>query len=266
MKRLITLIIITFVTASLFAQNKRSSKEDRKEERRQRINAMIKQEEEGALIYAKQNAFGFQLRTNGYGAFYELGKMKTRRKTNLYTVDLTEIKDAKEEKIPTTASFFSIANPYIFGKINNFYQLKLGFGQQYLLGQKGNKNGVAVTVIYHGGISLGLLRPYYLEIDDSTGTRKIRYTNEDSANFTDKSIIRGGGGIGTGWGQIKFKPGIYAKGALRFDYGRYNEMVSAVEIGISIEAYSSKIPILLFAKQKQFFFQGHIAIVFGRRK
>jgi hypothetical protein len=267
-KRLITLIIVSFVSFSLFAQNKRTSKEDRKEERRQRINAMIKQEEEGALIYAKQNAFGIQLRTNGYGAFYELGKMKTRRKTNLYTIDLAEIKDPKEEKVPTTASFFSIANPYIFGKINNFYPLKLGFGQQYLLGQKGNKNGVAVTAIYHGGISLGLLRPYYLEIDDTSasGSKKIRYTTEDSSDFTNQSIIRGSGGIGTGWGKIKFKPGIYAKGALRFDYGRYNEMVSAVEIGLSVEVYSSKVPILLYAKQRQIFFQGHIAIVFGRRK
>jgi len=269
-KRLILVSILATLMFSSFAQDstgrRKLSKTDRKEERRERVNAMIKQEEEGALIYSKQSVFGIQLRTNGYGAFYELGKMNTRRKTSLYTVELTEIKDPKEEKIPTSASFFSVANPYVFGKINNFYPFRLGFGQQYLLGQKGNKNGVAVTAIYHGGISLGLLRPYYLEIDDSTGTKKIRYTAEDSASFTNKSIIRGSGGIGTGWGQIKFKPGIYAKGALRFDYGRYNEMVSGIEIGISVEVYAQKIPILLYTKERQIFFQGHIAILFGRRK
>jgi hypothetical protein len=63
-----------------------------------------------------------------------------------------------------------------------------------------------------------------------------------------------------------FKPGLYAKAALRFDYGRYNEVVSGVEIGFSIDVYSSKIPILLFADQKQVFMQAHIAILFGRRK
>jgi hypothetical protein len=43
-------------------------------------------------------------------------------------------------------------------------------------------------------------------------------------------------------------------------------MVQALQIGISAEAYSSKIPQLVYTKQKQIFFQGHIAFVFGRRK
>jgi hypothetical protein len=154
----------------------------------------------------------------------------------------------------------------VFGKINNFYQLKLGFGQQYLTGQKGNKNGVAVTVVYHGGLSLGLLRPYYLDVNDSTGDRQIKYSIKDSALFLDVSKIRGSAGIGKGWGEIKMRPGLYAKGAIRFDYGRYNEIVSGIEIGISIDVYSEKIPMLLFAKQRQVFFQGHIAFLFGKRK
>jgi hypothetical protein len=267
-KRIIILAIITTVGLSLFAQDstktKRLSKQERKEERQQRINAMIKQEEEGALIYNKQSIFGIELRTNGYGLFYEKGRTKTRRKTNIYGIELTEIKDPKEEKTPT--GFFSFSNPYIFGKINNFYQLKFGYGQQYLFGQKGNKNGVAITGSYQAGVSLGLLRPYYLQINDSTGSRQIKYTAEDSTEFLDPSIIQGSGGLGKGWGEMKLKPGVFAKTVLRFDWGHYNELVSGIEIGLSVEAYSKKIPIILFAKEKQIFFQGHIALVFGRRK
>ena len=268
MKRLIILPIIIIFGLHLSAQDstgrKRPSRDQKKEERRQRTNALVKQEEEGALIYSKQSVFGVQLRTDGYGAFYELGKMSTRRKTTLYAIELTEIKDSKEEKTPS--GLFTISNPYVFGKINNFYQFKLGFGQQFLLGQKGNKNGVAVTANYHGGLSLGLLRPYYLEIEEGNGTRQIKYSPQDSSKFLDQSIIRGSGGLGKGWGEMKLKPGAYAKGSLRFDWGRYNEMVYGIEIGISIEAYSQKIPILLYAKEKQLFFQGHLALVFGRRR
>jgi hypothetical protein len=267
-KRLILVSLVGLFALGISAQDstgrKRLSKEEKREERRQRINSMIKQEEEGALIYSKQNSFGVELRTNGYGVFYELGKMNTRRKTSVYGIELTEIKDPKEEK--NASGLFTVGNPYVFGKINNFYQLKLGFGQQYLLGQKGNKNPVAVTFVAHGGLSMGLLRPYYLEVDDSSGTRKIRYSIEDSATFVDKSKILGSAGITAGWGQIKFKPGLYAKAALRFDYNKYNETISAVEIGLSAEFYSSKIPILLFVKQRQAYIQGHIAIVFGRRR
>ena len=270
MKRFILLAILASFGLTLFAQdstNKKNSKQERKEQRQQRISALIKQEEEGALIYNKQTVFGIQLRTNGYGLLYEKGHAKTRRKSNFYSIELTEIKDPKEEKTPT--GFFSFSNPYIFGKINNFYQLKLGYGQQYLFGQKGNKNGIAVTGSYQGGVSLGLLRPYYLQVDDGTGNaREIKYSVDDSTAFlgTPPNVILGSGGLGRGWGEMKMKPGAYAKTALRFDWGHYNEIVSGIEIGMSVDVYSQKIPILLFAKERQVFFQGHIAIVFGRRK
>lgn len=244
----------------------KSPKEAKKEEHRQKINEMIRQAEEGVLVYSKQNVFGLQFRTNGYGAFYELGRMKTNRRTNTYRADFTEIKHQKEDKQPNLGGI--LGNPYIYGKKNYFYQLTLGFGQQYILGQKGNKNGVAVSVIYNGGLALGLLRPYYIEVEDpsSPGNSKtIKYSTSDSLIFTGVNII-GGSGFGKGWNEMSVKPGAFAKAALRFDYGRYNETVSGIEAGISAEFYGSKIPIMIGQKDKQLFFQGYIAVLFGRRK
>jgi hypothetical protein len=42
--------------------------------------------------------------------------------------------------------------------------------------------------------------------------------------------------------------------------------VQAIEIGMSVDAYSKKVQQMLYNKEKQLFFQGHIAFVFGRRK
>jgi hypothetical protein len=83
--------------------------------------------------------------------------------------------------------------------------------------------------------------------------------------FLSQDIV-GGGGFGKGWGELKIKPGGFLKTALRFDYGRFNEVVSGIEIGISGEFYASKIPIVIKQKENQFFFQAYIAILFGRRK
>jgi len=272
-KKLSITVCLALVIASITAQETTSSKETRKNEkreaRRERINQLIRQAEEGVLIYSKQNTFGVQLRTNGYGLFYELGKMKTNRRTNIYRIDITEIKDKKEEKTQAgTDGFIVFTNPFVYGKINNFYQVTLGFGQQYILGQKGNKNGVAVSAVYNAGFALGLLRPYYLEVIDSAGgTMTIKYSEKDADVFLDPASIIGGGGLGKGWGEMKVKPGAYAKAALRFDYGRYNEVVSGIEVGLSAEFYSEKIPIMaLGANDRQFFVQGYIALIFGRRK
>ena len=282
MKKLsITVILATIVIASTAQSQPRQNGDstgtshgktnDKKEARRQKISNLIRQAEEGVLVYRKQSMIGLQFRNNGYGLFYELGRMKTTRKTNIYRLDITEIKHPKEEKQSSGGVAGIFNNPYIYGKINSFYQLTLGFGQQYMLGQKGNKNGVAISTVYSGGLALGFLRPYYLEVHDPNGGDNliIKYSPKDSVLFLDLQGLNGivgGGGLGKGWGELKIKPGGFLKAALRFDYGRFNELVSGIEIGISGEFYSSKIPIVIKQKENQFFFQGYIAILFGRRK
>lgn len=242
---------------------KKESREDKKTEKRQRINAMIKQEEEGNLSFRRQTGFGVELRTNGYGIFLELGRRKSARYTNLYSLELTEIKHRKEEKIGGDQFF---TNSFVYGKENNFYQAKLGFGQQYILGQKGNKNGVAVTVSLSGGLDLGFLKPYYLDVQDASGNNlSIKY-QDDSTLFLDRGSIYGGSGFTKGWNELKIKPGVFVKSALRFDFGRYNESMQALEIGVSAEAFSQKIPIMIHNDPKQIFVQMHIAFVFGGRR
>jgi hypothetical protein len=205
-----------------------------------------------------------QLRTNGYGLFFELGRMKSPRISNIYVLELTEIKHPKEEKYPGSEGFFG--NTFIYGKINNFYQAKLGYGKQYIFGQKGNKNGVAVIGSLQAGLSLGLLKPYYLDVENISGERvQIKYTPQDSSLFLDGRIY-GSSGFTKGWSELKIRPGLYAKTALRFDFGRFNESVQALEIGLSVDAYSKKIEQMLLNPNKQIFYQGHIAFVFGRRK
>lgn len=266
MRKLFLFISILFsLSASVFAQDtKNKAKSEKKAERQRKVNELIKQAEEGVLVYRKQSIFGIQGRTNGYGLFYELGRMKTNYTTNIYRLDITEIKSQKEEK--SSKGFFS--NPFIYGKLNNFYQVSLGFGQQRILGQKGNKNGVAVTAVYNGGLALGLLRPYYLEVEDPNGgeNRLIKYSQADSALFLNASAIVGRGGLAKGFNEMKLKPGVFAKAALRFDYGRFNEVVKGIEIGVSTEFYAQKVPIYFAQKEKQLFFQGYIAILFGQRK
>jgi len=258
--------LLTLMTKASYGQF--SQKDERKAEKRKKINALIRQAEEGTLVYTKHSVFGFQARSNGYGLFYELGTAKTPLKNNLYRFDLTEIKHPKENKFQNLSNpFLFISNPYIYGKVNNFYQASFSVGQQRLLGQKGNKNGVAVSLLYHGGVSLGLLKPYYVEVEDPNGpnTKFIKYSSQDSILFLGPAIM-GAGGFWRGWNELKLKPGGFVKSSLRFDYGRFNEVVSALEIGCSAEYFAGNVPIMALQKNKSLFFQAHIALVFGRRK
>ncbi|MEN9685084.1 MAG: hypothetical protein RLZZ28_870 [Bacteroidota bacterium] len=268
-------ILLVLCSAALQAQQKVkteavNTKQQKKEERKEKINQLIKQEEEGALIYQKQSAFGFKFNTDAWSMFYERGKYKTITKTGLWWLEFGERKHPKEEKIPTlsASSGFLVISSYIYGKQNNFYYLKAGLGQQVLIGGKGNKNGVAVSAIYGGGLSAGLLKPYYIEIQTAgtNKTQEIKYEPANQSQFLDPTIILGKGGLFKGFNEIKFVPGAHARAALRFDYGRYNEILSALEVGVNAEYYTQNMPILLLNPEKKFFFNAYISVAFGKRK
>ena len=271
-KKLFAAAALLFSSGLLFAQ----SKEERREERREKINALMRQEEEGVLIYNKQTSFAIQLRSNGYGAFIEWARMKNRNYATLYQLEFAEIKHPKENKdqfLNSSSIIPVVNNPIIFAKQNYFYTLKFGYGQSRRIGDKGNKNGVAVNAVYLGGSSLGLMRPYYISIIDQTQNeiRDIKYGDnaEDDLAFVGERSgfgFEGGSGLGKGWGEIKIRPGAYAKGGLRFDYGRFNEVVSALEVGLYADFYAQKVPIMVDYKADQLFFGAYLAIEFGKRK
>ncbi len=242
-------------------------RKQKKEEKKERIKQLIIQEEKGSIIYQKQSVFGIKLNTDGYGAFLEFGRLKTPRKSNLFSLEIGERKHSKEEKITSSQGGY-LSNPYIFGKINNFYYSKLGYAQQRLIGNKGNKNGVAVSAIYGGGLSAALLKPYYLKVSDRENNlvEDVKYNNNNDVFLENQDLILGGSGFGKGFSEMKFTPGAFVKTAMRFDYGRYNELVSAIEVGLNFEIYTKKLPIMLLNKNKQMFFSAYAAIAFGRRK
>jgi hypothetical protein len=240
---------------------------NKKADKKARINRMIKMEEEGELIFNKQNIFGIKLATDGYGVFFEKGYFKTPTKTTLLQFELNEKKSPKEKTI-SSGDFFSPSEVLL--KLNNFYQFKVSIGQQRLIGGKGNKNGVAITAIYTGGISLGILKPYYVnvyKVNDSVATEyQETYTQILSDTSTYLYPPVGAAGFTVGWGHLSLRPGLNAKAALRFDYGRFNTSVTAIEAGVNAEFYFSKVPQVYNVPYKNFFFNGYVTIMFGSRK
>lgn len=237
-----------------------TAKKDKKAAKRERINALLKQEEEGEIIFSKQSAFGLKLNTDGYGISYEIGRFKSNRVATIFQIELNEKKHKKEKRVSLLNGFNF--NSVIYGKLNNFYQVKLGVGQQRIIGGKGNKNGVAVMAIYTAGLAVGLEKPYFVDVEaNNERVRKTYPTISDSAY-----LEQGASGFTVGWNKVQPKYGLHAKGALRFDYGRFNETVTAIEVGLNAEFYTSKVAQMAYNPEKNFFFNAYISLLLGRRK
>jgi hypothetical protein len=266
-KKFLLSAFISFITVSLLAQDSTynavpQSKSDKKAQKRERINKLMRMEEEGDLIFNKHNIFGIKVASDGYGISFEKGKYKTPEKTTIFQFELNEKKSSKEKRL--SAGDFSSVVEF---KLNNFYEFKLAMGQQFLIGGKGNKNGVAVTALYTGGLSLAILKPYYINLvdvnDNQTRETWPQYIADSNAS---NKAVSGAAGFFVGWDHVTFKPGVNAKTALRFDYGRFNETITALEVGLTAEFYFSKIPQVYIVPYKQFFFNAFVAIEFGSRK
>ena len=261
-KKILFCLMGLLIAFSAISQDKkvRSEKQEKKAAKREKINLLIRQEEEGELSFHKQSVFGFKMASDGYGFSYEYGKSKSPRKTILFQFEFNEKKHQKEKKI-SLFDGFGFSN-IVFGKMNNFYQAKLGIAQQVRIGGKSNKNGVAVSGIMGGGLSLGLQKPYYVNVIINGKEERSTFPKIVDSNYA----INGASGFTVGWNEVKINPGAHAKAAMRFDYGRFNEAVTAIEVGLMGEFYSKKVPQLAYIDQKQFFFNAYISILFGRRK
>lgn len=275
MAKSLSAILLLFFLVSI-AQAQRTSpknadkKREEKLERRNRINEMIRNEEEGVPAFEKHFIYNFKTHHDGYGIILEKGIAKTAYKSTIFQFEFAEKQHPKENKQSSTdftnSGFAIFGRPFVYGKQNIFYQAKLGIGKQIMIGGKSNKNGVAVYGVLIGGFSAGLARPYYIEFNTPSGTRKLKYSEADRAIFLSADRIIGGTGLQLGWNEMKFNPGAYGKAGLRFDWARFNQVVSAVEFGFGFDYYTSGVVQMVDNPAKSFFPTGYIGLVFGNRK
>ncbi len=268
------LLLILILTAPFLVSAQLSKKDRKKQEqvaRKKYLDAIAKKEEEGAIVFDKQDIFGIKLNSDGYGMFFEHGSFNTMKKNKLWWIELGERKDPKEKKGTITDQFgVALGNSFIYGKVNNFYYLKVGFGNQFPIGGKANKNGIAVSGIYGVGATMAMMKPYYLQVwNDSIG-QEIQIRHNQSAYydslFLDPRSIIGSSSFGSGFDKISFTPGAFLRTAIRFDWEHFNTGITAVEIGLNTEIYTQKVQIMANNPKNHFYFNAYVAIVLGGRK
>ena len=122
---------------------------------------------------------------------------------------------------------------------------------------------MAVGISYEAGFSLGMLKPYYLEIYRTRDSNPIdfitvseKYTDENASTFLDISRIHGASGFSKGLGELDFVPGGHFKVSVHFDWGAFDEFVKAIEAGVMGDIFVREMPILAdveFAENRPFF-------------
>ena len=221
-------------------------------------------------------AFGVRLNSDGWSVIAERGFInRYENRTSFLWMDFSEKKHPKEHKQlnETYAAIFpnQIAPlPFKYGKINNFYQFKAGYGQKRALTGKLDKKNVVVNWTYGVGAAIGFLKPYYLEVqpifNDPSTREMIKYTGEQQQkDFLNEGIIVGGTFFTQGIGEVKIKPGLAARTGFYFDYTPSETSFLGIEIGTSIEMYPEVIPLMAETNNNSTFVNLYVDIRYGKR-
>lgn len=260
MKKLIFIFLFAWATPSLIAQ----------------VTIQPRQADNTnkGIIYLKELAFDFRLNTvRGFSMAVNWGKIVSYHKTTYFQVELGSLRHPKEYKQNDQFSRrFGGQRSFIYGKQNSFFALRGGWGQKHYLSEKAARKGVAIGVTYEVGPSIGITKPYYLELIKAIDSPIVqeRFTPENREFFTDINRIQGAAPFIKGITEIGIIPGGQFKAALHFDWGAYDEYVKAMEIGIMGDFYFKNVPILIDdsfegASNRPFFLNLYVAMQLGKR-
>ena len=231
------------------------------------------------VVYRKETAVDFRLHTNGIAIALNMGKIQTYDKTNYLHFEIGYIKDPREKKQNKNLSFgpYGQSSSFAFGKLNHMLVLRGGWGKRKFLSEKAKRKGLAVGYNYEFGPALGLLKPYYLELQYKldidgkivTEVRNERYSGDNASKFLNYDEVYGGGGFFKGFKELSFTPGIQGKGSMFFALGAFDKYIKTIEAGIMVDIFVKKMAIMAETENisnKPYFVNLYVSLQLGKRK
>jgi len=250
MRKIIVLLIALFFAGSAKAQLETSA-----DFRRQ--------------VYDREYTFGVVGHSRGYAISGRYLKFIDGYNKQGLEIDISKLRHPKEVKVQPVATG---GRGFVWNRINSLYTLRGGYVREQILYDKTDKGTVSISWIYSGGLSLGLLKPVYLNVrrrvESTTLVEEVavRYNPEE----LETSTLIGEANFFKGIGETKIRPGLYAKMGINFDYQLIEEKVTALEVGVIFDHFFTEVPIFYEPNDEDVnwagFFQMYVQFNFGFRK
>jgi len=217
---------------------------------------------ESKILYRNERSFGFFLNSNGIGGDYSFAKRLNARNHRLYQVEVLSLKHPKEIKV--TNSYYT-GNNFVFGKTNNFYEIKAQWGQQTEIYRKNDANGISIKYFFTIGPTIGLLKPVYYEVYYSTGVLYSGYTKvEKFTSAIHQTSIYGKASFFEGIKEVSLIPGASAKFGFNFEYSKQDKSINALEVGVGMDIFPKNIPIMAIESNQFFYLNLFAGYRFGK--
>ncbi len=190
------------------------------------------------LYIQDELSVGVKISTNGWGMDFRNGYFINMKQKKLYEIGFNTIHHPKEYKL---SSIYYPTKSFVYGKLSDCYDIKAGYGRQFLLFDKKEPGSVAIRIFFFGGIDFAFLKPiYYSVIINNTGnTQDMKYNSGmQPALITEKAAFS------KGFNEITFDPGVYIKLGTSFEHSKVVNVIRNLELGIESYFFLHKLDIM----------------------
>lgn len=220
-----------------------------------------------SILFQNESSYAINIYSSGWGVDYRAGKWINAFKKRIITGGLIIYKDHKEYKENPRSPYFP---KYVFGKENNFFSLRGGFGYQQEVYSKFDKGGIAIKYYYQGGPSIGLLKPIYYNRIISYNPVTYRYDTESQIfnkdNIHSPLDILSRDSFFKGINETKLRMGLFVEVGASFEFSRDDKKMNALQAGLILEVFHKTVPIMAIERPNWFFLSLFASYRFGKIK
>lgn len=222
---------------------------------------------EERLVYNHQNTFHVAIHSQGFGAGFKIGRIKSIHVTRNWESQVVSLHSLKEIKTINLSSYNT--RPFVYGKLNSAYVARFGYGEEHRIFGKPYWGGIETRWTYEFGASLAILKPYYYyvsvfkQLDDGTYWETIEeQTFDDKSQWID---ILGKASFTKGINETRLSPGAHASAGLSFDFGKSRSRVQAINIDVKAEYFPLGVSLMDSERNRQLFVTFMLSYNWGSR-
>ena len=221
--------------------------------------------EEVDILMKETKAWGLNLHSSGYGIDFRRGKQKTAFKNVFWHFNVNTLKHAKETQ--TLNRFYERSSSFIYGKINNVWQLKINRGFTKNINPKGDNSSVAISYGVMVGASINIIKPIYLDIiqDESTYENPIIASERYKPEIHPIEDVLGRSFFLKGIEESKIWPSIQLQSFMSAEWNKKPKQVNLLEAGFGFDYFFRPLPILAYEQNKSLIVNLFIRVLIGNK-
>ncbi|MDL5051532.1 hypothetical protein QQ054_36620 [Oscillatoria amoena NRMC-F 0135] len=215
--------------------------------------------------YNREFSFGLMAHPRGVGLDLRFGRYISEGRVEYLEAEFLSIRHPKEIRIFNTG--ITNTSPYTYGKANSAYIGRLGYGNKFMLSEKKLKNTASISFNVAAGPVFAVLKPVYLDLlvtDVNNNNFVVTKKVTAGAEINQNDVI-GNSPFSKGFNELSFRVGGFAKAGFNFDWGDFTDEIKAIEVGVYVDAFPQRLPLMLHTENKYFFPSFYICAVFGSK-